>query len=77
MSANASPGQSSRWLDQVRDTLRTKHYSIRTESVYADWIGTLSFFMAPGCSGMLQRCLSHALAPAPARGFRHGLHRGL
>ncbi|MES2236211.1 MAG: phage integrase N-terminal SAM-like domain-containing protein [Pseudomonadota bacterium] len=25
-------------LDQVRDKLRVKHYSIRTESVYVDWI---------------------------------------
>ncbi|MBC8492887.1 MAG: phage integrase N-terminal SAM-like domain-containing protein [Chloroflexi bacterium] len=25
-------------LDQVRDTLRLKHYSIRTEEAYARWI---------------------------------------
>lgn len=25
-------------LDQVRDTIRTKHYSIRTERAYVDWI---------------------------------------
>lgn len=25
-------------LDQVRDRLRTKHYSIRTERAYCDWI---------------------------------------
>ena len=25
-------------LDQVRDKLRVKHYSIRTEQVYLDWI---------------------------------------
>ena len=25
-------------LDQVRDTIRTKHYSIRTEQAYVDWI---------------------------------------
>ncbi|TAJ21868.1 MAG: hypothetical protein EPO47_10140 [Rugosibacter sp.] len=25
-------------LDQVRDKLRVKHSSIRTESVYVDWI---------------------------------------
>ena len=25
-------------LDQVRDAIRLKHYSIRTESAYADWI---------------------------------------
>ncbi len=25
-------------LDQVRDAIRLKHYSIRTEAAYADWI---------------------------------------
>ena len=25
-------------LDQVRDKIRTKHYSIRTETAYTDWI---------------------------------------
>jgi len=25
-------------LDQVRDVLRRKHYSIRTEQSYVDWI---------------------------------------
>src|SRR6266542_1190522 len=25
-------------LDQVRDVLRTKHYSVRTEESYVDWI---------------------------------------
>ena len=25
-------------LDQVRDQLRVKHYSIRTEQAYVDWI---------------------------------------
>ena len=25
-------------LDQVRDTIRKKHYSIRTEQVYVEWI---------------------------------------
>jgi hypothetical protein len=24
-------------LDQVRDVIRLKHYSIRTEQVYVDW----------------------------------------
>jgi hypothetical protein len=27
-----------RLLDQVRDAIRTKHYSIRTEQAYVDWI---------------------------------------
>jgi len=25
-------------LDQVRDAIRRKHYSIRTEATYCDWI---------------------------------------
>jgi len=31
-------GQSPRLLDQVRDRIRLKHYSIRTEDVYTDWV---------------------------------------
>jgi hypothetical protein len=27
-----------KWLDQVRKTLRVKHYSYRTEQTYVDWI---------------------------------------
>jgi hypothetical protein len=28
-----------RLLDQVRDTVRLKHYSIRTEEAYVNWVG--------------------------------------
>lgn len=31
-------------LDQVRDKIRLKHYSIRTEKAYADWIKRYIFF---------------------------------
>jgi hypothetical protein len=31
-------------LDQVRNKLRVKHYSIRTEQVYADWIKRFILF---------------------------------
>jgi hypothetical protein len=31
-------------LDQVRDVLRKKHYSIRTGHTYADWIKRSIFF---------------------------------
>ncbi len=31
-------------LDQVRDRLRVKHYSIRTEQVYVDWIKRFIWF---------------------------------
>lgn len=30
--------KSPKLLDQVRDKLRVKHYSIRTEQSYTDWI---------------------------------------
>src|SRR6476469_8347074 len=31
-------------LDQVRETIRRKHYSLRTESTYIDWINCYIFF---------------------------------
>jgi len=31
-------------LDQVRETIRRKHYSIRTEEAYVDWIKRYIFF---------------------------------
>ena len=31
-------------LDQVRDTIRRKHYSLRTETTYIDWIKRYIFF---------------------------------
>lgn len=36
--------QSPKLLDQVRDRLRVKHYSIRTEQVYVDWIKRFIWF---------------------------------
>jgi site-specific recombinase XerD len=33
-----------RLLDQVRERLRLKHYSIRTEQAYVDWIKRFIFF---------------------------------
>lgn len=38
MNANASISQPLRLLDQVRGKIRLKHYSIRTEQAYVDWI---------------------------------------
>jgi len=38
MNGNASLTQSPRLLDQVRGKIRLKHYSIRTEQAYVDWI---------------------------------------
>jgi hypothetical protein len=31
-------------LDRVRDTIRFKHYSLRTEQVYVDWIKRFILF---------------------------------
>jgi len=36
--------QSKKLLDQVRDVLRLKHYSIRTEESYVDWIKRFILF---------------------------------
>ena len=33
-----------RLLDQVRQTIRRKHYSLRTEATYIDWIKRYIFF---------------------------------
>lgn len=38
MKANASVIEPPRLLDQVRGKIRLKHYSIRTEQAYVDWI---------------------------------------
>jgi uracil-DNA glycosylase len=36
--------RSSKSPDQVRETLRTKHYSYRTEQTYMDWIKRFILF---------------------------------
>ena len=37
-------GQKPRLLDQVRDRLRVKHYALRTEEAYVDWIKRFILF---------------------------------
>ncbi len=47
MSAILSPAQTAdkpKLLDQVRDVIRRKHFSIRTEQTYVDWIKRYIFF---------------------------------
>ena len=47
MSAILSPAQMAdkpKLLDQVRDVIRRKHFSIRTEQTYVDWIKRYIFF---------------------------------
>ncbi|MEQ1439178.1 integron integrase [Fontimonas sp. SYSU GA230001] len=41
---NSSIQPPPRLLDQVRDRLRAKHYSLRTESSYVEWIKRFIFF---------------------------------
>ena len=36
--------QKPRLLDQVKETIRRKHYSIRTEQSYVDWINRYIYF---------------------------------
>ncbi|VAW30953.1 Integron integrase IntIPac [hydrothermal vent metagenome] len=38
------PDRPKKLLDQVRDAIRIKHYSIRTEKAYADWIRRFIFY---------------------------------
>jgi site-specific recombinase XerD len=40
----ASPSQGKKLLDQVRDSLRVKHYSYRTEQTYVEWIKRFILF---------------------------------
>lgn len=40
----ASMEQEPRLLDRVRASIRTKHYSIRTDQAYVDWIRRFILF---------------------------------
>ena len=44
MAQEETPSQPPRLLQQVREKIRYKHYSIRTEAVYIDWIKRFIFF---------------------------------
>ena len=46
MAADNTPSESTppKLLDQVRDKIRVKHYSIRTEKQYLQWIKRFIFF---------------------------------
>ena len=39
-----APLHEPRLLDRVRDKIRLKHYSIRTEHAYVDWVRTFALF---------------------------------
>lgn len=40
----SEPGRSPRLLDRVREAIRVRHFSIRTESAYVDWIRRFVLF---------------------------------
>src|SRR5437870_10192859 len=40
----AAPSNKPKLLDQVRDVIRRKHFSIRTEQAYVDWIRRFILF---------------------------------
>ena len=42
--ANTPPGAKPKLLDQVRDKIRVKHYSLRTEQTYVGWIKRFILF---------------------------------
>ena len=41
---DVAPPQAARLLDQLRDRIRLKHYSIRTEDAYVDWVRRFILF---------------------------------
>jgi hypothetical protein len=61
-------------LDQVRETIRRKHYSIRTETTYIDWIKRYIFFHRkrhPAEMGApeMEQFLNHLAVDKKSRGF--------
>lgn len=51
----SAPPQPKKLLDQVRDVIRVKHYSIRTEHTYVDWIKRYIFFTTNDTPGKWER----------------------
>jgi len=41
---SASGSAKPKLLDQVRDTIRLRHYSLRMEQTYSDWIRRFTLF---------------------------------
>ncbi len=42
--AGAQPAQKPKLLDRLRDAVRVRHYSIRTEEAYVQWVRRFIFF---------------------------------
>ncbi len=44
-------GKGKKLLEQMRDVMRVKHYSFRTEQTYCDWVERFILFHARGGGG--------------------------
>jgi integrase len=42
--AGSAPGQPPKLLDRLRDAIRVRHYSLRTEEAYAAWVRRFILF---------------------------------
>ncbi|MGE5332990.1 MAG: phage integrase N-terminal SAM-like domain-containing protein [Nitrospirota bacterium] len=66
--------QSKRLLEQVREVLRYKHYSLRTKQAYLYWI---RFYVRwHGRNGEMQHTLRHPALPAAGGVLRQCLYLG-
>ncbi|KAB2832909.1 MAG: hypothetical protein F9K48_09550 [Candidatus Brocadia sp.] len=50
-------------LDQVRDAIRVKHYSMRTEEAYVHWIKRFIFFHEKGIHYRWEKLKSASFFP--------------
>jgi hypothetical protein len=53
----AIPPGNPKLLDTVRDVIRRKHYSFRTEQTYVDWIRRFILFHGKRCVERDARCV--------------------
>jgi len=67
-----------KWLDQLREAIRVRHYSICTENVYCDWARRVILFhgkrhprdMAADAGRLGGQRSTDAVSPRPASGER-------
>jgi hypothetical protein len=73
LTAPETQGKPRKSLDRVRDVLRFKHYSLRTERSYCDWIARFIRFdsFAPR-SLSLSACPSDSRLPSPLGSLQGG-----
>ena len=65
-----------RLLDQVRDAIRRKHYSIRTEQAYVNWIRRYILFHDKRHPDQMGRTEIEALYCRPRQCLSHSPGRG-